>query len=157
MTIYLVRHAMAVGRSSWHKDDRLRPLTKKGERQARGLVDLLASSDVHRISSSPAVRCHDTVAPLASKLGLAVHDADELAEGARPKDALHLAQQLAAKGGDSVLCTHGDVIPEVLRRLAREGMGWDGELRFAKGSTWALAWDGERFSDGRYLPPNEAG
>jgi broad specificity phosphatase PhoE len=157
MTIYLVRHAVAVGRSAWHGDDRLRPLTKKGERQARGLVELLAGSDVHRASSSPAVRCHDTVAPLASKLGLTVHEADELAEGARPKGALHLAQQLAAEDGDGVLCTHGDVIPEVLRRLAREGMRWDGELRFAKGSTWALSWDGERFTDGRYLPPCEAG
>lgn len=153
MTVYLVRHAVAVGRSDWDGDDRLRPLTKRGERQAEGLVDLVASADVRRVLSSPALRCRDTVAPVASKLGLTVHVTDELAEGGRLKDAVHLAYAVARKAGDSALCAHGDLIPEVLRRLTRDGLRWDGDLRFAKGSTWVLSWDGERFTDGRYVPP----
>lgn len=153
MTVYLVRHAVAVGRSDWDGDDRLRPLTKRGGRQALGLVDLVASADVQRVLSSPALRCRDTVAPLASKLGLAVDDDERLAEGARPKDAVHLARAVAGEEGDTVLCAHGDLIPEMLRRLTREGLRRDGDLRFAKGSTWVLSWDGERFTDGRYVPP----
>jgi 8-oxo-dGTP diphosphatase len=155
MTLYLVRHAVAVGRSDWSGPDRQRPLTKKGERQALGLVDLLAHAEIARVSTSPAVRCRDTVAPLASKFGLELHDADELAEGAKAKDAVELAYRLAAKHGDSVLCTHGDLVPEILRRLSRDGMRWDGELRFPKGCTWALSSDGERFTSGQYLPPSE--
>src|SRR5918997_2740018 len=101
MTVYLVRHAVAVGRSDWSAPDRQRPLTKKGERQALGLVDLLAHADIHRVSTSPAVRCRDTVAPLASKFGLALHDAEELAEGAKAKEAVELAYRLAGKKGDA--------------------------------------------------------
>jgi 8-oxo-dGTP diphosphatase len=155
MAVYLVRHAVAVGRSDWHGDDRLRPLTKRGERQARGLVDLLAASPVQRVLSSPALRCRDTVEPIASKLGLDVGDAEELAEGARPKDALRLAYRCARSNGDSVLCAHGDLIPELIRLLSRDGMTWDGDLRFAKGSTWVLSWDGDRCVEGRYVPPAE--
>jgi phosphohistidine phosphatase SixA len=155
MTLYLVRHAVAVGRSDWSGPDRQRPLTKKGERQALGLVDLLAHAEIHRVATSPAVRCRDTVAPLASKFGLTLHDADELAEGAKAKEAVEYTYRLAAKHGDSVLCTHGDLVPEILRRLSRDGMSWDGDLRFPKGCTWALSWDGERFTSGQYLPPSE--
>lgn len=153
MAVYLVRHAVALGRAEWGKPDELRPLTKRGERQAAGLVDLLASTDVRRVLSSPAVRCRETVAPLASKLGLDVVDAPELAEGADPREALALATKLAAKSGDAVLCTHGDVIPEVLRKLSHDGVRFDGEPRWPKGSTWELRWDGTRFTRAKYHPP----
>ena len=155
MTLYLVRHAVAVGRSDWSGADHLRPLSKRGERQALALVDLLSHAEIHRVVSSPAVRCRDTVAPLASKFGLDIDDADALAEGAKATKAVELAQHLGAKGGDTVLCTHGDVVPEVVRHLSRQGMRWDGDLRFAKGSTWVLEWDGDRCVAGRYVPPHD--
>jgi broad specificity phosphatase PhoE len=153
MTVYLVRHAVAVGRSEWHGDDEFRPLTKRGGRQARGLVDLLAGADLRRVASSPALRCHDTVAPLASTYGLDVDSTVALREGAPVQDAVELTRHMAAKRGDTVLCTHGDVLPEVVRRLWREGMRSDGDLRFAKGSTWVLSWEDGRFTEGRYVPP----
>jgi len=149
-----VRHAVAVGRSDWSGPDRLRPLTKKGERQAHALVDLLSHAEISRVLTSPAVRCRDTVAPLASKFGLEAVDDEVLAEGAKGKAVVELAHRLAGDG-DVVLCTHGDLVPDVIRRLSRDGMAWDGDLRFAKGSTWALSWDGERFVSGQYLPPSE--
>ena len=50
MALYLVRHAVAVGRSNWKGDDDLaRPLTAKGERQAKALVRLLGDTDLRRI------------------------------------------------------------------------------------------------------------
>jgi len=154
MTVYLVRHAVAVGRSEWDgHDDRLRPLTKRGQRQAGGLRDLLGGADVRRVLSSPAVRCADTVAPLAAARGVEVRHDDALAEGAPVGEAVALARKVAAKRGDSVLCTHGDLVPEVLRELARDGMDWDGDLRFAKGSTWVLTFEDDRCLDARYLPP----
>src|SRR5207244_302489 len=69
MAVFLVRHAIALGRSDWDGDDIDRPLTKRGERQAVGLVDLLKDHDIRRACSSPAVRCVHTVVPLATKLG----------------------------------------------------------------------------------------
>jgi phosphohistidine phosphatase SixA len=153
MSVYLVRHAIALERSDWTGDDRLRPLTKRGERQADAVVELLAGNDIRRITTSPTTRCRDTVLPLAAKVGVAVDDAEELAEGADAAATIALLRSLAAIGGDAVACTHGDVIPDVVRRLARDGMQWDGDLRFAKGSTWVLSWDRDRFTDGRYIPP----
>lgn len=155
MTVFLVRHAVAVGRSGWDGDDEIRPLTKKGHRQARTLVDLLADADIRRVLSSPALRCRDTVAPIAAKLGVPVEDSAPLAEGHAAEGTVALVRALAADPGDVALCTHGDLVPEVVRRLARDGMAWDGDLRYAKGSTWVLEWDGDRCIAGRYVPPHD--
>ena len=54
--LLLVRHARAGNRSKWRGDDRLRPLTRKGTRQAEGLVGLLDQLGPERILSSPFVR-----------------------------------------------------------------------------------------------------
>jgi phosphohistidine phosphatase SixA len=155
MALYLVRHAVAVGRSAWHHADEKRPLTPKGQRQAQALLRLLEGAEVRRILSSPAVRCRDTVAPLAKALGLDVHEATELAEGHGPRKATDLLSETAVKKGDSVLCAHGDLIPELLRRLARDGAHLESELQYAKGSTWELHVDDGKIVRGRYHPPAE--
>lgn len=155
MAVYLVRHAVAVGRSGWDGPDRARPLTAKGERQAAALPRLLGSAEVRRILSSPAVRCRDTVLPLAGSRALEVVEAAELAEGADAKAAVGLLSELAGKKGDTVLCTHGDLIPEVLRRLVRDGVRLESELQFAKGSTWELVVADGSVTTGRYHPPAE--
>ena len=155
MAIYLVRHAVAVGRSSWHHADDKRPLTAKGERQSWALLRLLDGADVRRILSSPAVRCRETVAPLATAHRLDVRDVLDLAEGHGARKVVDLMEELAAKRGDSVLCTHGDLVPEVLRRLARDGVRLESELQFAKGSTWELLVEDDAIVRGRYHPPAE--
>lgn len=153
MTVYLVRHADAKSRAHWQGADIDRPLTKKGQRQAIGVRDLLAHGDIRRIRSSPAVRCTETVAPLASKAGVDVETTGALLEGADTEEALALVVEFAALKGDSVLCTHGDLVPELLRALTRNGLRSDDELRFAKGSTWVLEGRGGTLKSARYLPP----
>ncbi len=153
MTVYLVRHADAKRRSNWHADDRLRPLTKKGERQAAALVDRLRDADVRRVLSSPAVRCIETVKPLAIKHSVAVEPADTLLEAQPTKAALRTMLDAADGEGDVVLCTHGDLVPELLRALGKQGVRLVDDLRFAKGSTWVLAGHGRALTEGRYLPP----
>ena len=155
MAIYLVRHAVAVGRSSWHHADEKRPLTPKGRRQAEALVRLFEGTDVRRIVSSPALRCRDTVVPLARSRHLEIGEAPELAEGHGARKAMDLLVDAAAKKGDSVLCGHGDLIPELLRRLSRDGVRLESDLHFAKGSTWELQVDDERIARGVYHPPAE--
>lgn len=153
MAVFLVRHAIAKGRHSWSGDDRKRPLTSRGRRQADGIADLLAGEPIRRLVSSPAVRCRQTVTPVAERLGLEVTDAHELFEGEAPKHALALVLELAPKRGDSVLCTHGDLVPDLLDRLRHHGLALDTDPAFAKGSTWHLGWDGDRFTTATYLPP----
>jgi 8-oxo-dGTP diphosphatase len=155
MTLYLVRHAHAIGRGCWTGDDMQRPLSPRGRRQVDALTKVLADQPVRHVISSPAVRCVDTVAPLAKQLGLTVKNRDELVEGSPTADALALLTDAAARKGDAVVCCHGDLVPEVLRWLARHGAALDGGDRWAKGSTWSLEWDDDRnvFAGGRYTPP----
>jgi 8-oxo-dGTP diphosphatase len=155
MSVFLVRHADAKSRASWDEPDSLRPLTKKGERQAEALITALDGDRVKRIVSSPAVRCVGTVKPFAAKLGLDVRPAKELAEGADVDKAYKFLLEAAAAKGDSVLCAHGDLIPELLRCAARDGLRLRDEARWAKGSTWILGWDHGKFTEGRYSPPSE--
>jgi 8-oxo-dGTP diphosphatase len=154
MAVYLVRHAVAQSRSDYGEgDDDLRPLTKRGERQSARLTDMLAEADGRRIYSSPAIRCVDTVAPLAGKLGLDVRSVAALREGSGGRAAYELVRDCARRKGDSVLCTHGDIVPEVLRRIARDGATLPDELRWAKGSTWILETDGDNVVKATYVPP----
>jgi 8-oxo-dGTP diphosphatase len=155
MSVYLVRHAEAKGRSAWDGDDLLRPLNGHGRRQAEDLVGQLRSEGarIRRIYTSPAVRCRDTVEPLGAAIGVAVEDAKELEEGASPAAAVELARRSARRKGDTVLCTHGDLVPELLRRLAKSGLKTEGELVWPKGSTWILSTTEGLLTAARYLPP----
>jgi 8-oxo-dGTP diphosphatase len=113
MSIILLRHASAGDRAKWAGDDRLRPLDKRGLKQAERLRDVLLAHDVKRVLSSPYVRCTQTVAPL----GLEIEPDDRLAEGAPPKDTLELLGTLDG----AVACTHGDVIEALLGHNLRKG------------------------------------
>jgi 8-oxo-dGTP diphosphatase len=153
MTLYIVRHADAKSRSGWSADDHLRPLTKKGERQAAAIPRVVTASNLRRVLSSPAVRCVDTVVPLAHSHGLEVECTPELLEGSEPKAAYGLLLEEASRKGDSVLCMHGDLIPELLRRVARDGAKLTGGDRWSKGSTWVLSVEHGRVTSGKYTPP----
>jgi phosphohistidine phosphatase SixA len=149
--IHLVRHAHAGKRSQWASDDRLRPLSERGEREAEWLVGRLAGTPVRRIVSSPFVRCVQTVEPLAAALGLEVEATDALAEHADPEAALELLLSLDQDQG--VACSHGDLIPVLLRRLEADGMAVDGPLLDQKGSVWLLETKKGKVRRGRYVPP----
>ncbi len=132
-----MRHAEAGDRDAWTAPDEERPLSPEGERQAEGLVGALAGFDIARILSSPYLRCTQTVAPLAAARGLEVEDRDELAEGGG-----HAARMLVLgllDGPGVVLCTHGDVVEDVL-----DGLGVDRSEETEKGATWVLDGSGAR-------------
>jgi 8-oxo-dGTP diphosphatase len=149
-TVYLIRHAKARPRSDWTDEDALRPLTAKGHGQADAIGRQLAPAGIGRVVTSPAVRCRQTVAPLAERLSLPVEDADQLCEGRPVAPALEL---LDAIRGDAAVSAHGDLIPELLERLAALGMRLDGPPRAQKGSVWCLERAQGRFVTGRYSPP----
>ena len=151
MSVLLIRHALAGARKDWVGDDRLRPLSGKGQRQADYLVDALESYAPQRILSSPYLRCQETVAPLSRRLGIHVEIESALAEGGGSA-ALRLIRALAAE--KVALCTHGDVIPEILVALADEDrLDLGPRPRQAKGSTWVLDSTNGRFVKATYLSP----
>jgi 8-oxo-(d)GTP phosphatase len=149
--VLLIRHGDAGSRKDWPGDDRLRPLSPKGYRQALALVRRLEAWPPDRILSSPYVRCVETVQPLADDLGLKVEKFDDLAEGAGPA-GLALVRRFIDRR--VALCTHGDVIPEVLVALADEDhLDLGPAPRQAKGSTWVLHGEMDKFVEATYVPP----
>jgi len=148
--VFLVRHAKAGSRSSWTGPDRDRPLSKAGRRQADGLVTLLGDTDIARVVTSPYLRCHQTVAPLSARLAVPVEVSDLLVEGTMLRDALRVVEKMSDRA--TVLCTHGDVIGELLEHLERVGV-LTGEPQLEKGSTWVLGTDAGDVLSARYLPP----
>ena len=152
MTIFLTRHAHAGKRSEWTTDDRLRPLSKRGKSQADALTNVVGELVVGRIISSPYVRCVQTMEPLAEKFELNIAESDAFAEGANGNEAYQLLLELDEH--DGIACSHGDVIPDLLRRLVADGMDTDGPLIDQKGSTWVIEMRNGRPFHGRYVPPN---
>lgn len=132
MAVLLVRHAKAGDREKWDAPDDVRPLTPKGEAQAEALVAQLAGFDVDRVLSSPYLRCSQTVAPLAAARGMAVEPSDDLAEG-EAGAGLELVRSLLPGTTHTVLCTHGDVVEEVLDALGVRRADYT-----RKGATWVL-------------------
>jgi broad specificity phosphatase PhoE len=160
VTLYVVRHAHAGRRSNWTGDDRTRPLSDRGELQAKGLAATIdqarASEKVLRIHTSPALRCQQTVQPLASQVGGEVVDDDRLFEGAGRDEIGGLLDEVAAAsdGTDAtVLCSHGDVIPVLLDLLVEAGMEPERNLVWQKASMWVVDRTDGRWGTGRYLPP----
>ena len=161
MTIYLVRHAKAGSRSRWDGPDEQRPLSKNGRRQTAAVTDALVDSGVTRIITSPFVRCSQTVEPLAERLGIPLEPSDALAEGAGITDALELVEKYADE--HTVLCSHGDVIGDLLHHYEQLGITLDGDplertkskpwTWTEKGSMWVLELESRRIVGTRYVPP----
>jgi 8-oxo-dGTP diphosphatase len=148
---YLVRHAHAGDKRAWLGPDAVRPLSTPGRREAHGLLTRLRDYPITRILSSPAVRCLQTVEPLARRRGLWVESDGDLDVQADPAALVGLLQDPAV--GDAVLCTHGELIGAGLERLAADGLMGDGEPQWPKGSTWVLEVVDGRLRQSHYLPP----
>jgi broad specificity phosphatase PhoE len=149
-TLYFVRHAKAGSRSHWQEDDRVRPLSKSGLRQAEALVTLFAPFAISTVFSSPYERCVQTVEPVARARRLAVQESRHLAEGAGLRGAYRFIEN--EELDDAVLCTHGDVIQELIEDLIRRRIVKAAQLELDKGSTWVIEADDGSPVSARYIP-----
>ena len=146
-----IRHAKAGSRSHWEQDDRIRPLSKSGIKQAEALVSVLATYPISAVFSSPYVRCVQTVEPLARARRLRIMETAALAEGAGLTGALRFIGD--GKLGDSVLCTHGDVVQELVDELIRLRIVEASQDGLDKGSTWVVEVEKGSPVSARYIPP----
>jgi phosphohistidine phosphatase len=95
-TLTLIRHA----KSSWKKPlpDRLRPLNKRGKREAPMMGERLAKREIEPdlIISSPATRALVTAEAIAREIGYPEEDihADERLYGASSFELLEIIQEL---------------------------------------------------------------
>jgi 8-oxo-dGTP diphosphatase len=153
-TIHLIRHAKAKNRLTWEEPDHLRPLTKRGRREALAIAARLGEEPLARLVSSPFVRCLQTLEPLAVALDLPIETTDAFAEGTGADIAADLLLSLAGKD-PIACCTHGDVVFEVVDLVSSSGVPLDGPRAAPVASTWVLEVEDKRFVGGRYVeqPP----
>jgi len=153
--VLLVRHGHAGTKEGWSGDDRLRPLDARGRRQAADLVEIIVPLGPSRLVSSPYLRCLQTMEPLADKTGARVEHDEALTPDAADR-TMALVRRLARSPASDgiVLCTHGEVMGEVLAVLAGEDRVRLGRrLPGPKGCAWVLEFDAGRAVGARYVAP----
>jgi 8-oxo-dGTP diphosphatase len=148
VTVFLIRHAHAGDRGAWVGDDRLRPLSLRGFAQADTIAQVLGTRPITVVRSSPAIRCIQTVAPLARARLCTVESDARLVEGSAVEGALALIDEFA--DGELALCSHGDVIPELIGYMRFRGVPCEGR-GCEKGSIWRLDRDGKVVTNAVYL------
>ena len=154
MTILLVRHGSAGDPYRWSGDDVDRPLDAGGVVQASRLNAAVAElrRPVTRVISSRAVRCLQTVGPLCDQHGVEPEAVDTLFEGATDMTTL-LVRDLAVTDGNgsvTVLCSHSDVILDVIRDLVADGAGLSGGRSCGYASIWELTATDGRIEHAHY-------
>ncbi len=119
--IIVLRHAKATPRDEWSNSDASRPLTARGRKQGEAIVGPLTSFGIRRIVSSDAVRCTETVAPLAAALGRSVKTSELISQDAWEEgrsDARTVVGKRVRSRKPAVVCSHGPVLPDILHELA---------------------------------------
>ena len=115
-----LRHGKAAPRIGTGPDAR-RPLTARGVLQAASLVDTVTAWRPLRILSSTATRCVTTVAPLSATTGIPIKQTDLISQDALESgeaDVRSIVGKRVRARKTAVLCSHGPVLPEILREIA---------------------------------------
>ncbi|MGF3056881.1 NUDIX hydrolase [Microbacterium sp. YY-01] len=119
--VIALRHAKATPRSEWQGPDASRPLTDRGMAQARALVGGLQAFGVRRVVSSDAVRCLQTVTPFAQALDRPPIVTELISQDAwedGTADVRSVVGKRVRSRKPAVICSHGPVLPDILRELA---------------------------------------
>ncbi|MGH2356590.1 MAG: NUDIX hydrolase [Candidatus Limnocylindria bacterium] len=143
--VLVVRHATAGSRADWAGDDFQRPLDDHGWAQADEIVRHLARFGIGEVISADNLRCVQTVEPLADALDLPIRREPLLSAEGYPgheEEAVKAVRSAGSTGRDAVVCSQGEVIPDLIERLAEEdGFLLEGPVQTRKGSIWALSID----------------
>ena len=153
-TFIVLRHALAGDRAEWGSGDRSRPLSREGFQQSLALLEQLDGLPIDQVMTSPFVRCQHTVAPLAAVRRLAVIEAQWLAEGAT---STAVRAGLASVDGDTLLCTHGDLVGVILDEIGIDSHLTTGGLELDKAAALVLRLEGRTVVDVVHVPAPVAG
>ncbi|CAB4705073.1 unannotated protein [freshwater metagenome] len=118
--LVLLRHAKAVKREDWDGDDGDRPLANVGQIQAKRLLSTYLPFAIEVIHSSDAMRCIETIEPMARSLNMHPIFSTDLSEYRFAKDkeaALDYAQDLMNRGQGAIICSHNPILPKLLKKL----------------------------------------
>ena len=150
MKLYFVRHATAARKTTWRKDDDLRPLTRTGRARFRTAANALVAAGMFtpdRILTSPLVRATQTADILDKMLGGRVPIAEEWRLG-HSFDVNDLRALLAIKPRVRSLAIIGHN-PSMCEVLAQITGGSDLDLR--KGAVALVEITDAKMPEGRLM------
>jgi len=131
--IITVRHGKAVPAEMWDGPDSTRPLMQRGVDQSTSVAPGIAAWRPSKIITSTATRCIATIEPVCRLTGLKAKETADISQDAYEHGSAAVARVVldrVSKGRTTVLCSHGPVIPEIIREVARiTNSPIDSELR----------------------------
>ena len=139
--LVLLRHAKALSRDEWQGDDDDRPLDSLGQMQAKRLLSIYQAFNLEQIHTSDAIRCYDTVEPMAKALGLRLEVSNKLSESAFKKDkedAFDYARDLIKSDKRALLCSHNPILPKVLNKLTKKSDVESDEEKLYPADAWVI-------------------
>ena len=139
--LVLLRHAKALSRDEWQGDDDDRPLDSLGQMQAKRLLSIYQAFNLEQIHTSDAIRCYDTVEPIAKALGLRLEVSNKLSESAFKKDkedAFDYARDLIKSDKRALLCSHNPILPKVLNKLTKKSDVESDEEKLYPADAWVI-------------------
>jgi 8-oxo-dGTP pyrophosphatase MutT (NUDIX family)/phosphohistidine phosphatase SixA len=116
-----LRHAKATPPYQFRGSDAERPLTERGRGEARSIVPGLLAFSPQKVVTSTALRCRQTVAPLAKMLRIEPKQTELLSQDAYEtgeSDVRGVVGKRVRKRVTAVLCSHGPVLPDIVREVA---------------------------------------
>jgi len=136
--LIILRHGSAGEKRQWQDPDELRPLDERGRNEATLLSSLLSSYGPTRLIASATARCIETLLPYARATGSDIVTDRAITVGeADPDQATDLLLRLVDEGEPAVVCTHGEIVSDLVSGLCRrlgEKVPDDPSLR--KGAFW---------------------
>ncbi|MFI0357155.1 NUDIX domain-containing protein [Actinomadura sp. 9N407] len=136
--LVILRHGSAGEKGQWTEPDELRPLDGQGRAEAVTLSALLRAYGPSRPISSATARCLDTVLPFARAMDATVTTDAAFTVGETDAErACDRLLELADGGVPAIICTHGEVVAELITGLCRRlGEKVPDEPSLRKGSFW---------------------
>jgi 8-oxo-dGTP diphosphatase len=139
--LVLLRHAKAVKRSEWDGDDGDRPLDIYGQTQAKRLLTNFLPFAISEIHSSDAIRCLETVEPMARALEMQIKIAPDLSEyhhETNKESAVNYAQVLMESERSAIICSHNPILPKLLKKLIGKKNFKNLDRKLEPGEAWIL-------------------
>ena len=139
--IILLRHAKALTRSEWPADDDDRPLDALGQTQANRLLSIYQVFNLKEIHTSDAIRCYDTVSPMAKALNLKLVVTGKVSESSFKKDkekAFEYLKEVLKSDKSAILCSHNPVLPKLLAKVSKKNDLTPDEDKLQPADAWIL-------------------
>ncbi len=139
--LILLRHAKAIAREEWESDDGDRPLAHVGQMQAKRFLSKLFPFAIGEIYTSDAVRCYESIEPIARSLSLNPIFSPSLSEYAFNKDKKSWNQLIAdilENDSSALVCSHNPVIPEIVKKLIGKKNFKELDHELLPGEAWVL-------------------